>query len=95
MGVKGDRGEMDDRTIFKGERMKALRIKENITQEALANAINVSRTQIANLELGNSEPSLHSLVALAIALDCSTDYLLGISAKRFVKTKDFEPLPFE
>jgi len=50
-------------------------------KEELAERIGVSRTAIARYELGEIEPKIKNLIAIAEHLNVSCDYLLGISRK--------------
>lgn len=50
--------------MFK-ERLVFLRKKRNLTQNELAERMNISRGQIANYELGRGQPDLDMLVNLA------------------------------
>ncbi len=47
------------------EKLKKLRMENDLTQEALAAAVNVSRSAIAKYENGNGEPSLETMQAIA------------------------------
>ncbi len=60
-------------------RLVALRSTKDVTQDEVASAAGVSRSQIANLERGRGEPSIASLVRLSAYFNVTTDYLLGIS----------------
>ena len=55
----------------------ALRHARTLTQEALAQAADVPRSTIANLESGEGNPSLHVLVKVAGALQAPIEELLG------------------
>jgi len=63
-------------------RLTALRQVKGATQDEVADAARVSRSQIANLERGRGDPSISSLIALAGYFEVSTDYLLGIAEAR-------------
>lgn len=67
--------------LYLGKRIKSAREQSGLTQEQLAEKINISRTAIARYELGEIEPRLKNLVAIARVLNCSCDYLLGISGR--------------
>ena len=58
------------------ERLKNLRIENNLLQKDVAKAINVGRTTYVKYENGDSEPSFKTLVAIANFFHVSTDYLL-------------------
>lgn len=51
------------------ERLKFIRESRKMTQVDLAKLSGLTQSTIANLENGNKEPSIHSLEALAKALD--------------------------
>ena len=58
------------------KRLREVRMKRSFTQQALADAIGVALRSYQCYEQGTREPSLSLLVALADALEVSTDYLL-------------------
>ena len=72
-------GTNHDLMLSLGNRIKQARERIGITQEELADSIGVSRTTIARYELGEIEPKLRNLVALAERLAVSADYLLGVN----------------
>lgn len=72
-----DRRDRPDRTAF-GRRMRARRKELRMTQTELAQRIRMIRNNVSRLETGWYEPSTVSLVHVAKALCCSTDYLLGL-----------------
>ncbi len=59
-----------------GEKITKLRKNSNITQEELADLLNVSRQSISRWELGISFPETDKLIKLSKILNCSIDYLL-------------------
>lgn len=59
-------------------RLKELRLENNLTQTALANKLGVKQGVITNWELRGSEPTAEYLIKLANIFEVSTDYLLGI-----------------
>lgn len=63
-----------------GERIKAKRKQSKLTQTELGKLVNVSSQVISNWERGYSEPNHDDVARLAIELDCSTEYLHGISS---------------
>ena len=59
-----------------------LKIKERrkflkITQETIANELDVNPSHISNIECGRANPSLTVLVRIADILKCSVDYFIG------------------
>ena len=59
-----------------GARIKFIRTQKKMTQEDLADKIDVSRMHIANMERGEKAPSVEVLIALANALEVSADEIL-------------------
>ena len=59
------------------ERIKQLRIDNNLTQSDLAEKVGLTYVQIGRYEKGKSNPSADVLQKLAIALNTSTDYLMN------------------
>lgn len=60
------------------ENIKQRRKKMGLTQKQLAEKIGkTNRFWIANLELGRCQPYGRDLVALAKALDCTAEILIG------------------
>jgi len=79
--------EMKHTMISLGKRIREARKQAGLTQEELAERIGVSRTAISRFELGEIEPSLRNLAAMAGELNVSADRLLGLPARAQ------EPLP--
>lgn len=65
-----------------GLRVKMCRKKKGLTQEKLAELINVSPHYIYEIEKGMKTMSLSTLMNIAVASDTSTDYILfGIQSE--------------
>ena len=63
-------------TIEMGTRIKELRKEKGETQEATANALNLSWSMLSKIERGANAPSLDILVALAQYFETSLDYIV-------------------
>ena len=61
------------------ERLLALRKSNDLTQEQLAEKLEVSRQSISKWESGQATPELEKIVALSAVFNVSTDYLLKSS----------------
>ena len=61
------------------EKLFTLRKAKNLTQEQLAEKLNVSRQSISKWESGQATPELEKIVALSAVFDVKTDYLLKSS----------------
>lgn len=59
-----------------GQRVKRFRDEKGITQEALAETVDISLSHISRIENGHTKPSLDVLVQIANALCVSVDALL-------------------
>ena len=65
-----------------GKRLAQARKARQWPQEELARQSSVGQNQISRLENGEKPSvSIHTLVRLAAALDCSVDYLVGLTAE--------------
>lgn len=56
-----------------GSKIKQRRQSLGITQEAIANQLDVNPSHISNIECGRANPSLTALVKIANILHCSVD----------------------
>ena len=60
-----------------GERLAALRKERGMSQEELAEKLQLTRQTISKWETGASTPDLELLIQLAEVFDVSVDFLLG------------------
>lgn len=67
---------MDINFLKLGERIKAYRIKQGLTQERLAEKVGVNETYISRVETGSAKPSLKLLFNLSVALETTMDNLI-------------------
>ncbi|HTK89509.1 MAG TPA: helix-turn-helix transcriptional regulator [Verrucomicrobiae bacterium] len=58
-------------------RLRTIRTRRGMTQEALATKVGVSRAYLARLEMGRHDPPLSRLRKLAKALGASVAELVG------------------
>lgn len=68
------------------DRLRSLRVLNNVKQQDLAAELNLSRSTIAGYETGKRIPDVPTLMLLAEFFDVTTDYLLG---------RTDEPISFE
>jgi len=61
------------------QRLRALRIEKNLTQQELAETIGTVKSTISQYESCKREPVLSILIKLAKALDVDIPYLIGES----------------
>lgn len=67
--------ELDFKAI--GIKIKERRKSLEITQEMIANKLDVNPSHISNIECGRANPSLTALVQIANILQCSVDYFIS------------------
>ena len=72
---------MDKKTLLKkfGKNLKIERIKQDLTQEKLAEKMGVSQNYIASIECGNANMSLAKVLELSQILNINIAYLLDFS----------------
>lgn len=70
-----DKHVWDGKTL--GERLKSCRNKLNMTQDAVAQCLNVQRTTIANYESDRNEPSIVQIRKLKKLFGVTYEYLLN------------------
>lgn len=66
------------------ERLKELRMAQNLNQVELGKILGVSKQCISNWENNNIQPSIDMLVKIAEYFGVTTDYLLGLDKKLYV-----------
>ena len=60
-----------------GQKIKARRLAQGITQEMIANHLDVNPSHISNIECGRAHPSLTALIKIANFLHCSIDCFIN------------------
>jgi len=61
------------------EKLLTLRKAKDLTQEQLAEKLNVSRQSVSKWESGQAMPELEKIVAMSVVFDVTTDYLIKSS----------------
>lgn len=74
--------------LYFGLKLKQIRTSRGLTQQRLADKLGITKSTISAYENSSKYPSLEILYNLAIVLNVSTDYLLGLS-----NDKDFNIAP--
>lgn len=74
-----------------GLRLRELREKKNFSQADVAARLELTRGQISAYECNTSYPSVEKLIDLAVLLNTSVDYLLGINNRPCVYLDEFTP----
>ena len=70
-----------------GEKLKEAREKANLSQQEVADKLNVSRQTISKCELNINEPDLETLKELSWIYEVDINYLLGINIKTYAYFK--------
>lgn len=68
------------------KQIKDLRIDNDLTQQELANKLNISPKTLARYENGDNEPSISTLIQLALIFNVSLDYIVGIKDTTEINT---------
>ena len=77
-----------------GERLKMYRTQKGLSQEKIAEMLDVSRQAVTKWEAGQTTPSSDNLIALANLYDVSLDELIGKNENEIVSAegeKRFSP----
>jgi len=75
------------------KRLRAMRNMLDLTQSALAERVGITQAYLAELEKGAKRPSIDVLEKLCGTLNCSADYLLGLTDNKSYRTMREESLP--
>lgn len=59
------------------ERLREMREKYNLSQESVAERLEITPASISSYERGERTPSLPIILKLSYIYNCSVDYLLG------------------
>ncbi len=80
-----------------GKRIKELRKSKNLTQQKLADLINVTKVSICCYEKGTRTPNLETFIDIVNVLETTPDYLLGRDVKVVAEEDEdyFVVLPIE
>lgn len=74
-----------------GKRIAALRKEKGLTQEQLAEKINISTSTLGKIERGIQGFSIDLLIEMAIFFDISTDYILiGCEIRNYEAAKELD-----
>jgi transcriptional regulator with XRE-family HTH domain len=71
-----------------GKRISKVRLQRRLTQEALADAVALTRTSITNIERGRQKLPLYTLAVIAATLD--VDFSALLPPTKPVERNDFE-----
>ena len=70
-----------------GKRIKSLRKQKNMTQDQLADKLNISVSNLGKIETGYSGASIDLLIEMAMFFDISLDYMFLARDMRTDKLK--------
>lgn len=62
-----------------GEKIRYLRIKNNLTSRELSKVLNISESSISLYENGKRKPRIELIIKIADYFNVTTDFLLGVS----------------
>lgn len=76
-------------SIRTADRIKELRLKNNLTQTEMAKRLYVTRSSVNAWEMAISVPSTEKIAEICQLLHTSSDYLLGISAEESIPISQY------
>ena len=75
------------------KRLRSMRNMLHLTQTTLAERVGITQPYLAELERGDKRPSIDVLQKLCGELNCSADFLLGLSDSKSYRPLSEERLP--
>lgn len=64
-----------------GKRMREIRMKRGLAQQAVAERAGIAQTHVSDIELGFKLPNLLTVIRLAIAMECKVAELTSVFDK--------------
>lgn len=68
------------------KRIKDLREDNDLTQQELAEKLNIDKKTLARYEKGKNEPTISTLIQLSLLFNVSIDYIAGIKDINIIET---------
>jgi transcriptional regulator with XRE-family HTH domain len=72
------------------ERLRKLRKSKKLSQQKLADKLELSRSAISSWEQGVTEPTIKHIVDLAYVFNCTVDYLLSVDSRKYVEVTNLK-----
>ena len=69
------------------DRLKNAREDRDISQQEMADLLNITQSNYSKIETGIQEPSLNQLMIIAEYFNLTIDELLGVDPDKYVKAK--------
>ena len=82
---------MEGDSVTTGDRIKALRLEQHMTQAQLAVRLGLASGLVSFYELNERSPSNQVLMKLAGIFRVSVDYLLGLEKRTTIDVTDLSP----
>lgn len=67
-----------------GLRLKALRKNKNLTQEQVADKLELSKSAVSRYERNLLNPSVQMIKKFAVLYESSIDYIMGMDDRQFI-----------
>lgn len=74
-----------------GSRLKELRMRRKLSQQQLADRLNVKKASVSGYENNIATPSVAVLTQMALVFNVSLDYLMGLDHRRTISVENLTP----
>lgn len=74
--------EINKKFTSAGNRIRKLRKNKQMTQEELSDCLDIGRTQLTNIERGNSRITIETLILVCDVFETTPNYILGYDRGR-------------
>lgn len=71
-----------------GEKLRLARKKAKMSQEEVAEKLNIARSNISKYENDKLEPNIHTIKQFCEIYGVTSDYLLGIEEKQVIRNNN-------
>jgi transcriptional regulator with XRE-family HTH domain len=71
-----------------GEQIQKMRIQRGLTQERIAEMLEVSRQSVSKWELGQAIPDVEKIITMSKLFDVSTDAILFNKSEEYIEKKN-------
>jgi transcriptional regulator with XRE-family HTH domain len=78
-----------------GDQLKNLRQAKDLSQRSFAQLLDTTQENLSRWETGTYEPNLNAIRKIAIILEVSLDYLVGLEQEDGTKCYNLQPITYK